>query len=365
MPYNRRGGVPRALMPKPDLRIALIACLLAGFANAADLALLFDDSAVLDVRIEAPIGVLMEVRPDEAYLKGTFSLTESDGQEHQFPLKLRTRGNYRRDKSHCDFAPIRLNFPRDDVYGTLLTGQDKLKLVTHCRTHEYKYEDYLLREYLAYRLFAALSDASFRVRLLRVTYVDTQDGSDLTRYGFVIEDDKAVRKRNDLKNVKVRQVGHDDHDASRQNLVHVFEYMIGNTEYSLTSPEPSKNCCHNIDLLSATKEPPYIALPYDFDFSGLVGAEYAEPNPRYPIKTVTTRFYKGLCKNNALLPETLGLFQRKREDLFAIIDEIAAIDEKTARAMRPARGYIEKFYKLIDDPDEVRKQLAERCTEAS
>ena len=350
-------------MSKPDLRVALFACLLAGSAHAADLALLFDDSAVLDVRIEAPIGVLMEVRPDESYLKGTFALTDSDGQEHQFPLKLRTRGNYRRDESHCDFAPIRLNFPRDDVYGTLLTGQDKLKLVTHCRTRESRYENYLLREYLAYRLFAALSDASFRVRLLRITYVDNQDGSDLTRYGFVIEEDKAVRKRNGLKNVKARLVRHDDHDASRQNLVHVFQYMIGNTEYSLTSPEPNKNCCHNMDLASATRQPPYIALPFDFDFSGLVGAEYAEPNPRYPIRTVDTRFYKGLCKNNELLPATLDLFQSKREELFTIIDEIAAIDKKTAGAMRPARSYIETFYKLIDDPDEVRKQLIERCNE--
>jgi hypothetical protein len=348
-----------------DLRAVLFACLLAGPVEAADHAPLFADNAVLDVRIEAPIGVLMDVRPDEAYLKGTFTLTGSDGLEVLFPLKLRTRGNYRRDKSHCDFAPIRLNFRKNDVYDTLLAGQDKLKLVTHCRTDEYKYENYLLREYLAYRLFAALSNTSYRVRLLRVTYIDTQDASDLTRYGFVIEDDKAVRKRNGLKNVKVRQVGPDDHDASRQNLVHVFEYMIGNTEYSLTSPEPGKNCCHNMDLASANKEPPYIALPFDFDFSGLVDAEYAEPNPRYPIKTVSTRFYKGLCKNNALLPETLDQFQSKREELFAIIDEIAAIDKKTARAMRPARSYIEKFYKVIDDPDKVREQLTEGCNDRS
>ena len=352
-------------MSMPDLRAVMLACLLAGSAEAADNARLFDDDAVLDVRIAAPIGVLMDVRPDEAYLKGTFTLIDSDGQEHLFPLKLRTRGNYRRDKSHCDFAPIRLNFPRNDVYNTPLAGQDKLKLVTHCRSKESKYEDYLLREYLAYRLFGALSETSYRVRLLRITYVDTQDGNNLARYGFVIEDDKAARKRSGLKKVKLRQVGHDDHDAGRQNLVHVFQYMIGNTEYSLTAPEPGKNCCHNMDLLSATKEPPYIALPFDFDFSGLVGASYAEPNPRYPIKTVSTRFYKGLCKNNALLPETLDFFQRKREDLFAIIDEIATLDEKTARAMRPARDYIEKFYKVIDDPDEVQKQLAGRCAEPS
>ena len=365
MPYNGQGRLPGVLMSMPDLRAVMFVCLLASSAEAAGQALLFDENAVLDVRIEAPIGVLMDVRPDEAYLKGTFAFTDSNAQEHTVSLKLRTRGNYRRDKSHCDFAPIRLNFPRNDVYGTLLTGQDKLKLVTHCRTHEAEYQHYLLREYLAYRLFAALSETSYRVRLLRITYVDTQDVSELTRYGFVIEDDKSVRKRNGLKKDKSRQVGHDDHDARRQNLDHVYQYMIGNTEYSLSAQEPGKNCCQNMDLLSATKQPPFIALPFDFDFSGLVDAPYAEPNPRYPIKTVSTRFYKGLCKNNALLPETLDIFQSRRKDLLAVIDEIAGLDEDTARAMQSARNYIETFYKVIDDPDGVQEQLAGRCAEPS
>jgi hypothetical protein len=80
---------------------------------------------------------------------------------------------------------------------------------------------------------------------------------------------------------------------------------------------------------------------------------------------VRTRFYKGRCKNNALLPETLALFQRKRDDLFAIVDRVAGLDNRSARAARPARSYLEKFYKLIGDPDEVRKRLFERCDEPS
>lgn len=348
-----------------DWRPVLLAGLLAGSAVSADPAPLFEDNTVIDVRIEAPLKVLMDVRPEEAYLEGTLTYTEPEGRERRLPVKLQTRGNYRRDKSHCDFAPVRLNFAKSDVYDTLFAGQDKLKLVTHCRSRDFQFEHYVLREYIAYRLFAALSDTSFRVRLLRLSYHDPHEDTDLTRYGFVIEDDKAVARRNDLQRVKVRQANHADHDASRQNLVHVFQYMIGNTEYSLTTPEPDKSCCHNMRLLSATREAPFVALPFDFDFSGLVSAPYAEPNPRYPIRTVRTRLYKGRCDNNALLPGTLDLFQRKREDLFAIIDEVAGLDRKAARAMRKARRYIEKFYSLIDDPDEVRKRLVEHCDEPS
>lgn len=352
-------------MPKPDLRAFVSACLLAVSAEAADPAPLFADDAVLDVTIEAPIKVLMDVRPNDAYLKGTFVYKDHDGEERQVRVKLRTRGNYRRDKSHCDFAPIRLNFPKNDVYGTLLEGQDKLKLVTHCRSRESEFEHYLLREYLAYRLFSALSDTSYKVRLLRITYDDSEEDDQLTRYGFVIEDDKAVANRSDLKLVKVRNVTHDDHDPARQNLLHLFQFMIGNTEYSLTSPEPDKKCCHNVDLMSATEQPPFVALPFDFDFSGLVGASYAEPNPRYPIKSVQTRFYKGRCRNNVLLPETLEFFQRKRKILFSIIDAVASLDKKAERAAHPARGYIETFFNAIDDPDEVRKRLVDNCDDSS
>lgn len=348
-------------MPLPAIVSLLYVVTLTSATEASERAPLFADHTVLDVRIEAPIGVLMDVRPDEAYLKGTFVFPDLDGAEQRMPLKLRTRGNYRRDKSHCDFAPIRLNFPKGGVHRTWLDGQDKLKLVTHCQTYEFKFEYYLLREYLAYRFFAELSDISYGVRLLRITYFDTEDQKELTRYGFVIEDDKAVAKRNDLKIVNTRFVEHEQHVAARQNLVHVFEYMIGNTEYSLVAPEPDKKCCHNMDLLSATREPPFVALPYDFDFSGLVQAAYAEPNPKYPIKSVRTRFYKGRCSNNELLPDTLELFRSKRDALLAIIDSVEAIDDKSARAARPARSYVEKFFEIIDDPDAVTKQLVERC----
>jgi len=352
-------------MSTSDLRVVPLFCLLAGAAQASEPAPLFSDDTALDVRIEAPMKVLMDVRPDEADLKGSFTFTDIDGEEREVSLKLRTRGNYRRDASHCDFAPIRLDFPKNDVYRTLLSGQNKLKLVTHCRNYEFEFEYYLFREYLAYRLFSELTDVSYRVRLMNVTYIDPQEDTEITRFGFVIEDDKAVAKRNGLKFAKIRHVTLDDHDRARQNLVNVFQFMIGNTEYSLTSPEPDKKCCHNIDLLSATKEAPFIAVPFDFDFSGLVSASYAEPNPRYPIKSVRTRFYKGRCANNDLLPDTLELFRRKRDDLLAIVDQVSYFDEKAASAIRPARQYVEDFYELIDDPEEVRKQLVEHCDEPS
>lgn len=351
-------------MSRVELCAAMLFWALIASAEAANPGPLFADDAVLDVRIEAPIKVLMDVRPDEAYLKGAFIYTDLDGEEHSVALKLRTRGNYRRDKSHCDFAPVLLNFPKDDVYGTLLEGQNKLKLVTHCRRHEIEFERYLLREYLAYRLFAELSETSYRVRLLRVTYYDPHEDDEFTSYAYVIEDDSAVAKRNGMKKAKARRMSHDDYEPAHENLLHVFQYMIGNTAYSLVASEPDKKCCRNIDLLSATKEAPFVPVPYDFDFSGLVDADYAQPNPRYEIETVRDRYYKGRCKNNGLLPETLDRFREKRQDLFAIIDSVANLDKQAEHAMRPARSYLEEFYAIVEDPGEVQSQLVQHCAQS-
>jgi hypothetical protein len=355
-PVCRLGGVPLAM-----LGLMTAPALASAAPHSPDP--LFADDSLLEVTIDAPFSTLMDVRPDEAQLKGSLSYTEADGSTTRLSIKLRTRGNYRRDKAHCNFAPIRLNFKKSEVRNSLFAGQDKLKLVTHCQSLESDFEKVVFLEYLAYALFRELTDISYGVRLMRITYFDTEKGSDLTRFGFVIEDDKDVAKRSGLELVEVRSIAQDDHDRRRQNLVHVFEYMIGNTEYSLFKPEPGKHCCHNADILAASGKPPYLALPYDFDFSGLVNAPYAAPNPRYPIRSVRARFYKGLCSNNDLLPETLELFRENREGFLGIINTLSGHSVTSSQAAKSAHNYIRAFYRTIDDPEKVRERLVERCLE--
>ncbi|MCH5375417.1 MAG: hypothetical protein JJ992_15715, partial [Planctomycetes bacterium] len=163
--------------------------------------------------------------------------------------------------------------------------------------------------------------------------------------------------------IEARFLADEYHDRRRQNLVNVFEYMIGNTEYSLVNPEPGKNCCHNADILSATGTPPYIALPFDFDFSGLVNAPYAEPNPRYPVRSVRTRYFKGLCHNNDLLPETLQFFRDRKASLLEAIERIREYSPVANQSARSVRNYIEAFYEIIEDPEMVRERLVEKCLE--
>ena len=322
---------------------------------------LFAEHGVLRVTLEAPFKKLMDERSDEDDVAGTFVYLDADGSSKPLAVELRTRGHYRRERVHCDFAPIRLNFRKTEVAGTLFDGQDKLKLVTQCMPADAGYTKVVPREYLAYRLFQVLTEISYGVRLLDITYVDTQTGTRMTRIAFVIEGEKAVAKRNALKRVRLKRANEDDYEPARRNLVDLFEFMIGNTEYSLVNPEPDRSCCHNSDILSSTGGPPFIALPFDFDFAGLVNAPYAEPNPRYPIPSVRNRYYKGLCIDNALVPATIGLFARRRDAVFRVIDEVAGTSSSAHRAMRWSRNYVEKFYDLIGDPNRVQGTLLDRC----
>ena len=340
---------------------ALLALALPFCAQASpydNVAPLFADDAVLDVTIEAPLEALMDVRPDKAYLDGSFTYTEADGTVRKLGLKLRTRGNYRRDNEHCDFAPIRLNLDKSQLDGTLFDGQDKLKLVTHCRSNEPKFEQYVLREYLAYRMFHELTPQSFAVRLLRITYINTGDGKSKTKLGFVIETDGDMARRNGMKPAKVGLITREYLEPVQESLVHVYQYMIGNTEYSVLRPEPDKNCCHNADLMAPKGETVYTAVPFDFDFAGFVNAPYAQPNPRYKLPNVRVRLFLGHCEYDEQLQSTVQFFHDRKDDIYRIFEGQELMSRTSASS---TKKYVDTFYERIAGPADVQKWLINKC----
>ena len=328
------------------------------FSINAQAAPLFDNHEALDVRISAPLGTLMRERSDVDYLDGTFSYTDEVGETRTFDLKLRARGRYRRQRSTCPFPPIRLNFRKGQVEDSLLDGQDKLKLIAHCHNRRAQNEQMVLREYLAYRILGALTEYNFRPRLLRVTYVDSDDNDkQMLKYGFVIEDEDGLGERIGMDPLKIDDLSYEDLDARQTNLINVFQYFIGNTDFSLIRGPDDNDCCHNSVPFSGNGST--VPIPYDFDFSGLVDAPYAEPNPRFKIRRVTTRHYRGRCSNNALLSDTFDFFRSKRADIMAIVHELTALDSKNRKKVV---NYIDGFYEDIDDEKVVERRFIKGCS---
>ncbi len=318
---------------------------------------LFASHSIIEARIEAPLSTLTRDRPEEEYLEGTFSYRQSDGTDRRFSLELRTRGRYRRQKSTCSFPPVRLNFRTSELVGSEFEGQDKLKLVTHCQNRREQFEQLVLREYLAYRILQTLTDLSFRTRLLRITWQDIDGGEPLIRYGFVIEDDDDIGERLGMEKVKTSGLNYSDLEARQTNLVNVFEYLIGNTDFSLIRGPADDDCCHNAVPFSdgSTIRP----VPYDFDFSGLVDAPYAEPNPQFKIRDVRTRLYRGRCSNNGILADTFAYINGKRAEIYALVDELDGLDRKNRLQVT---RYLDLFFDDIGNPKTVERRFIKECS---
>jgi hypothetical protein len=332
----------------------------SGFEDgaAADAWPLFVNQEILKVRIEAPLTTLMRERNDTEYLDGTLLYTDASGTEHLLDLKLRARGKYRKQKSTCDLPPIRLNFRKKQVMGTEFAGQDKLKLVTHCENRGTRYEQNVLKEYLAYKFLNALTPVSFGARLMHVDYVDSdRDGETDTRYAFLIEDEDLLAERIGAEVVKTPQLSYARLDGRYANLVAVFEYMIGNTDFSMVVGARNGDCCHNTVPFSGGAEGNYV-IPYDFDFAGLVNAPYAKPNPKLPIRRVRTRLYRGLCMHNGYLDETLQQFRDKRAEFREMVSSLEGLEDKERDK---ALDYVEGFYRAIEDESSIRRLLVRRC----
>lgn len=338
--------------------IILVLLFAAANAAAGEPDPLFQDDSLIEVTITAPMKPLLGHRPDEEYLPGTLSYREADGSIAEFDIGIRTRGNFRRQPRVCPFPPLRLNIKKSQAKGSLFHKQDKLKLVAHCRDNSERYEQNLIREYLAYRILNTLTDISYRVRLARVTYVDSErKDEDRVRYAFFIEHKSRLSKRLGLAEISTSKIKVADLEGPYSDLTSLFQFMIGNTDFSPVAGAEGEDCCHNTTLFGNEGEAIY-AIPYDFDMSGLVDAPYAEPNPRFRIKSVTQRLYRGRCAYNDNLQTSIQLFQDNRDAIYELFGQQEQLQDSTRKKVRK---FVDRFYGVLDNPKKVQREITSRC----
>lgn len=273
-------------------------------------------------------------------------------------IQVQTRGNFRLQKRNCEFPPLRLNLKKEATSGTVFQGQDKLKMVVVCKPGQDYWEQYVLLEYLAYRTFNLITDISFRARLVRVTYVDTSGDEDpFTRYAILLEDDDTLALRAGGRKVDWTsgQLHPRDLEPGHAVLVDLFQYMIGNTDWSGVE-------MHNMELIQGAGYR-YYTVPYDFDFSGLVNARYATPDPRLPIRRVRQRLYRGFCPEDVERTEEPYQegFQRLREvkaEIYALWRNQEGLERDR---LEESLEYFDEFYETLENPDRLRSEILEEC----
>lgn len=331
----------------------LVAPLPAASQVADDAPPLFASIEPLRVTLRADLSALRDDRSVSPDRPGFLVVERADGTPVEIPVDVRTRGNFRLDPANCSFPPLRIEVDADEADGTVFQGQDDLKLVSSCRPERDSWEELVVGEYLAYRSLQEVSDATFRVRLLEVVFEDTSGGERPEgRAGFLIEDEDALARRLgavefELEERKNLPAAAFDPVSRMTNAV--AQYMLGN-------PDWSDEAGHNVEILD--RDGVALAVPYDFDFSGVVDAPYATPPPKYRLDSVRERYYRGWCENPVTTRTVLARFRAARARVLELWRTQPGLSDGTRRR---ALDYLEAFFEAIETEERAELRFLRDC----
>lgn len=310
---------------------------------------LFDEDGIYDITLKFDITEYRKNKDDKEYLDAHISYLSNGGIITK-KIKLRSRGEFRR--KFCDMPPIMLNFDLDDSTKDEFHSINKMKLVTVCPEGD---KEYLLKEFLAYKLYSILTPESYRVRLLRVNYVNTaKQDKEITDFAFVIEPVELLSRRIESVEIKTTNLSQKNVKPEMMDRVAIFNYMIGNTDWSVP-------IAHNIQLFAQyNSERPDLAaiIPFDFDFSGLVNTHYAAPFQTLNISSVRERLYLGMCRNKETYIRALTEFSDHKDDFYRVIREFPWLDERSKEDMI---FYLEGFFEALKKPEALARTLLREC----
>jgi len=271
---------------------------------------------------------------------------DATGQQQTWNTSITLRGNYRRMRCTA-MPPMKLNFKKSELKEAGLAKFDDMKLVTQCMEEDEDSKAIILKEYLAYKLYNELTTNSFRVQLLKITYIDTNTESTIEQWGFLIEDTAQMRHRITAEKSK-QERGFSARDFHSENFytTAVFQYMIGNSDWDSTIGR-------NIKVVS--KDGKYLAIPYDFDFSGLVDASYALPNANYGMTSIQERIYMGFEQDLENLDATVSYFNTKKK---ALKNTVKAFKVLRAKDRRATLYYLDAFFNTNNEIEYRPKKVS-------
>jgi len=272
----------------------------------------FESTELINISVEADFS---SIRADRDRTQNEYHpaklVWNDNGALNDIPLKIKTRGNFRLKSENCDFPPLRFKFKTNDVLNTVFEGQKKLKLVTHCRDASEDMQQTMLREFLVYKMYNAVSENSLRVRLVNITYVDVATGEAINKYAFFIESVEQMAKRMGYEEVEMANIKQEQ--LLERNVIHLalFNYMIGNTDWSVPK-------LHNVALLQKERHSPPIAVPFDFDMSEFADACYMKV---YMGRELLENRYKGKRISAESLAEVTDYYQSKKDKLLNVVEK--------------------------------------------
>lgn len=309
---------------------------------------LFGSDDVLTIELSGNIRDLLKDRSDDMqYHAVTLAYETKDGAKVSIPIKVKTRGNFRRMESNCRYPPLLLNFSKEATPdNSIFHKQDKLKLVTPCAG-----DKYVVHEYLVYKVFNLITDKSFRARLVNVIFQDNEKES-TQHYGILLEEEDQMAKRNNSIIIEDKSLRPEETQQDDFLKMSVFQYLIGNTDWSVQYYQ-------NIKLIAVDTTSLPSTVPYDFDHAGIVGAPYAKPAEELLLTSTRQRRYRGYCISDmAVFDKTIALFNEKKSEIYDVYQTCKLLDRSYVKS---TVKFLDQFYAIINDKKSFEREFSYPC----
>ena len=259
-------------------------------------------------------------------------LTLEDGTS--IAAEVRARGKFRRRVS--EVPPLKIKFSKKDMRALGLDTLNEVRLVLPC-SFTPEDEARVLREYIAYRMYERLSSYHVKARLIQITLRDSHVESSRPQvWAILLEHDEEIAVRLHGGMEKNFGVLTDSVDASHAALNAVFQYMIGNTDWSMMD-------ARNIYQFRPAAGGKIIPIPYDFDFSGLVDASYATPTKESGLLNVRERALIASGISASDIQKALDTLKSAESDL----QGICKLHQLDAHHSKQVEEYIAAFFTAI------------------
>ena len=186
-------------------------------------------------------------------------------------------------------------------------------------------------------------------------YIDTgKKERNYERFGILIEPLDLLTKRSGAIEIESKLVRGENVFEEEADLVSLFQYMIGNTDWRIKGG-------HNTKFMkSMTKVTPKVTpVPYDFDYAGFVGTHYSHPQEWTSIEDVKQREYMGYCRNSdEEYLKTINKFIDKKDEIIETINSFSYLYERERKSLVK---YIESFYNEIENSKYILSVLKNQC----
>ena len=316
----------------------------------------FDIDAPFDCSLEFNIKAYQRSKNKGQYLPAKLSFyDQKDSLLTTRQVRLKARGNFRR--SHCSLPPLWLNIKKANVASEEFESVNKMKIVTHCRMSS-TYQSAIIKEFLAYSIYRVISPYSFRVRLMEIRYIDTgRKNKENKNWAFIIEPEAMMAERLNAMPFKLDNISRDQTMEYETDVMSLFQYMIGNSDYSIMTR-------HNVKLIKLKDlSVPYpIPVPYDFDYTGIVNAPYAEPGENLGIEKITDRYFLGPCRTREEYQNAMNVFIQKKENIYEVVKSFPYASAKTKKDVI---DYLNEFYNQIEKSWFIEFNLESTCFKKS